>query len=175
MYSILKPKKINGFTLLEMIIALGIFTFLSAIMATVLSSALSAYRAATGKNEAMLQARTAMDWLVREIESANDPAINLTENGASAITFTTPYLPGIRYFLNTTNPNNYIIQRRKGAGSSQNDTMAENVTRFSLQYYDITNTPVTTNFADVRVVEVYINTTRNGQNFEGYTTARFQP
>ena len=87
MYSILKVKKINGFTLLEMIIALGIFTFLSVIMATVLSSALSAYLAATYKNEAMLQAKTAMDWLVRDIQPPA-PWNSLTEMQTAVINLT---------------------------------------------------------------------------------------
>jgi len=171
MYSILKVKKINGFTLLEMIIALSIFTFLSAIMATVLSSALSAYRAATGKNEAMLQAKTAMDWLVRDIQPPA-PWNSLTEMQIPAVInlTNTTTLVWLRYYLDTD-----MIKRRDSV-SGQSDMLAENVTYFNISYYDINNIEITTPTpANVRVIQIRINTTRNGQNFEGYTTARFQP
>ena len=152
-----------------MIIALSIFTLLSAAMAVVLSSALSAYRLATNKNEAMLQAKTAMEWLVRDIQPPSGIGIGATDILVPNVINVTVVGGGwVRYYLDVD------TIKRIDSATGQNNILAEGVTRFDRTYYDAVNT-VTTIPANVRVVEIYITATRNGQNFEGYTTARFLP
>lgn len=92
--------KIKGFTLLETLVTVLIFTFIVGGMYGVLLLAITNYDTNLVSLNLQRQARQGMSWLSRELRQASWVSINITSpdaNNNNSITFNTPDANGIKY------------------------------------------------------------------------------
>lgn len=92
--------KIKGFTLLETLVTVLIFTFIVGGMYGVLLLAKTNYDTNLVSLNLQRQARQGMSWLSREIRQASWASISISSpdvNGNNSITFNTPDANGIKY------------------------------------------------------------------------------
>lgn len=104
-----------GFTLVELVVAMGILVLLLAGVYGLLQISLTSWLQGSSKTEVQQVARQAMDSMAREIQFAS----SITLNSASSITFTTVQAgvsKNINYYLDTT-ANPQIIRRNDGTGA----------------------------------------------------------
>jgi prepilin-type N-terminal cleavage/methylation domain-containing protein len=104
-----------GFTLVELVVAMGLLVLLMAGVFGLLQISLSSWLQGSSKTEVQQVARQALDSMAREIQYAS----SITRNSASSITFTTVQAgvsKNINYYLDTT-ANPQIIYRNDGTGA----------------------------------------------------------
>ncbi len=160
-------KKIKALTLLEVLIAVFIFALVSASITLIFNSSLFVYRVSTDKNLTTQETQTALEWLVRDIQTAYAIVVAQADN----IALINPQQQYIRYYLDT----DQTIKRQECAGQSY--LLAEGVTQFSLKYYGINNQILANpaqNILSLKAVEIDITTRRNNQEFRLNTVARFE-
>lgn len=93
--------KMKGFTFLEILVAILIFTFIVAGMYGVLNIARTNYDTNLVSLNLQRQARQGMSWLSREIRQAFVSTIEITVDGSNnnIITFNTPDATGVKYYV----------------------------------------------------------------------------
>lgn len=104
-----------GFTLVELVVSMGLLVLLLAGVYGLLSISLTSWLQGSSKTEVQQVARQALDSMAREIQFAS----SITRNSASSITFTTVQAgvsKTINYYLDTTT-NPQIIRRNDGTGA----------------------------------------------------------
>jgi prepilin-type N-terminal cleavage/methylation domain-containing protein len=104
-----------GFTLVELVVAMGLLVLLMAGVFGLLQISLTSWLQGSSKTEVQQVARQALDSMAREIQYAS----SITRNSASSITFTTVQAgvsKTINYYLDTTT-NPQIIYRNDGTGN----------------------------------------------------------
>ena len=164
----LKLKKTKGLTLLEILISIGVFALLATTISVIFNRSLFVYRASTEKNSAAQQGQTAMEWLVRDIQSAY--TIVIAEQDRIALVNSDR-----SYICYDWNEDDGTIRRQDCA--DPNYLLAEGVIQLSLQYYDINNEILSDPVADVlslKTVEIDITTEQNTQRFRLNSVARFE-
>ncbi|MFH1777105.1 MAG: prepilin-type N-terminal cleavage/methylation domain-containing protein [Candidatus Omnitrophota bacterium] len=164
----LKIKSKHGVTLLEIIITIGIFTIVAALLSMIFSRFLFVYRTLTDKNIAAEQAQTAMEWIVRDIHAG---AV-LLKAEASDINIVSLDNDNVRYYLDVGANQIKCINC-----SGTPNLLAEGITLFTLRYYGINNNEIADPVADItdlRMVEIDITATAGTQEFRLNTVARFR-
>lgn len=104
-----KRKSLTGFTLLEVLIAAFIFSFIVAGIYGVMNVVNASYSTELGMLDLQQQARQSMQWIVREIREASSVIITPGTN-SDAISFNTPNETGIQYSV----VNNQVIRNYNG-------------------------------------------------------------
>ncbi len=89
----------KGFTLLEILVAILIFTFIIGGMYSVLNISKTNYDTNLASLNLQRQARQGMSWLIREIRQAYLSSIPNKDQNRSSITFNTPDANGVQYSL----------------------------------------------------------------------------
>ena len=163
----MKPKRIiNGFTLVELMVSMGIGMVILAAVTTTFMSQTRIYNAQEQVNEMQQNARGALDIINREVKMAG-----YNPNGASflGVTYSTTQLmiqadldstPGIDVSITPNERITYAydaannrITRAVGSGSAQ--ILAEHISAFTFGYLDSTGTATTVS-ANIRQVSVSI-------------------
>ena len=98
----------KSFTLVEILVVVGILGLVMAGLAMILNSGYTAYNINSCLLDLQQNARLSMDWMVREIREGAPSTINISPD-ATRITFDTPNETGIAYYLDSGN--NRIIRR----------------------------------------------------------------
>lgn len=163
-------KKKSGLTLLETIFSIGIIALVVSASLYSFGRAITTYRILADKNQAALQVSSALEWLVRDINSAY--SIARQENTADDI-FLGLIDPESNYILYHYNRNSQRITRQL---CGDNFLLAENISNFSLRYYDIANQEITNpvnNASNLRTIEIELTARKNNQEFTLNTIARF--
>jgi prepilin-type N-terminal cleavage/methylation domain-containing protein len=174
-----KLEKQRGFTLLEMIISIGIFVLVATASSVLFNQALRAYRYTTSRMAAAREAELAMQWIVRDIRP--DPSGNpkpildagVDDSGPNEISLDMPTGSNIHYHLHPdpTIPGIFTIQRERTQDpGSPHDLLARNVVVLYFEYFDLANQPVAPTGA-VATVEIIIETRVNDQTFRLYSVA----
>lgn len=169
MFCLLKKNE-QGFSLVELLIVVGISGIL---LIAVYNTFISQRKAITAQElitEMHQNVRAALDMMVREIRMAGyDPTgagffgIAANPTGSQIGVLSDPNADGdyndsnenITYSYDSTN---LIIRRKTGAAGS-NQPFVENITVFSLEYFDangVTITNPSTNLLDIRQIKVTI-------------------
>ena len=178
---------LKGFTLLEMIISIGIFVLVATASSVLFNQALNAYRYTTSRMAAAREASLAMDWIVRDIRKKETIAPNIgtpfpivtlpTNSDADEITIDPPNTePGattpVHYHLHVGDTRLW----RETTDDGVHSLLAEHVVvgGLTFRYYDVnnndwTNTPAFINTANR--VEIIITTDVNGQRVTLYNVA----
>lgn len=181
------PQKIDGFTLLELLVAMGLGLTMMGAIATTYMSQTKVYAAQEQINEMEQNARGALDVITRELKMAGYKPAGGTVTG---ITHSTSQLQieadidsngAIDNTSNTTveriifafDSGNKRITRKLGSGGTV-QAVADNVTAFSFDYLDSIGGTASTS-ATVRQVRVNITakTARPDLNYSsnsGYRT-----
>ena len=162
----MKPRSINGFTLVELMVSMGIGMVILAAVTTTFMSQTRIYNAQEQINEMQQNARGALDIIAREVKMAG-----YNPNGASflGVTYSTTQLmvqadldstPGISVSSTANEQITYAfdsanqrITRTVGSGSAQ--ILAEHISAFSFGYLDNNGTATTTS-ANIRQVSISI-------------------
>lgn len=111
----LKIQNQFGFSLVELLVAMGLLVILLAGVFGILSVSVSSWMQGSSKTEVQQVARQAMDSMVREIQYAS----SITRNNATSLTITTVQAgtsKTINYYLDTA-ANPHIIYRNDGSGA----------------------------------------------------------
>jgi len=178
----------TGFTLVELIVAMGIGMAMIAAVTTTFTSQTRFYDSQEQVNEMQQNARGAMDVLTRELKLAgfknNNGAapsgltasgVNLDTsnlviqadlNGDNAIDTGSGSLENISYSFDSTNSR---IKRRLGSAAS--DVLAENITSFTFSYLKADGTTATL-ASEIRQVRIDITarTAKRDPNIGTYHT-----
>jgi type IV pilus assembly protein PilW len=169
MGAIMRPslKRCRGFTLVEMMVSMGIGMVVMAAVATTFRSQTRVYNAQEQINEMEQNARGALDVIGRELKMAGYRPTGMTLTG---VTYSASQLQ-IQADVNgdglltpvTSEPNEILIYafdstnkqvtRKDGTNSAQ--ILADNITQFNVDYLDSTGTSTTTT-ANIRQVRVSI-------------------
>jgi len=167
-YLNLNFKKKNAFTLLEMVISIGIFIFVATASSVVFNQALNAYRYTTSRMAAAREAELAMDWIIRDIRDSTGPLI--APSDVTQITINTKTVGNVNYQLLL----NGSLMRTEGGATS---LLARGVDFLIFTYLDAGNVdvPLPENNANVRLVEVVIVTHNDDQEFRLYNLAVLGP
>lgn len=175
-----------GFTLVEMMVSMGIGMVVMAAVATTFRSQTRVYNAQEQINEMEQNARGALDVIGRELKMAGYRPTGMTLTG---VTYSTSQLQ-IQADINgdglltpvASEPNEIIIYafdstnkqitRKDGSNSAQ--VLADNVTQFTVDYLDSTGTATATtpNIRQVRV-SITAQTAKPDPNYtanNGYRT-----
>jgi prepilin-type N-terminal cleavage/methylation domain-containing protein len=173
---------LKGFTLLEMIISIGIFVLVATASSVLFNQALNAYRYTTSRMAAAREAGLAMEWIVRNIRpdaAGVSSTISTTGGDISnnvAITLVPPLVGNKVYYHRHLADN--TIQReelnRVTSVSVREDLLAENVVSLSFAYFNLQNRDLLAWGQDpngATAVEIIIETQVNGQTFRLYNVA----
>ena len=162
----MKLSNIDGFTLVELMVSMGIGMVILAAVTTTFMSQTRIYNAQEQVNEMQQNARGALDIINREVKMAG-----YNPNGASflGVTYSTTQLmiqadldstPGIDVSITPNERITYAydaannrITRAVGSGSAQ--ILAEHISAFTFGYLDSTGTATTVS-ANIRQVSVSI-------------------
>jgi type IV pilus assembly protein PilW len=169
MRAIMRPprKSCHGFTLVEMMVSMGIGMVVMAAVATTFRSQTRVYNAQEQINEMEQNARGALDVIGRELKmagyrpsgmaltgvtySASQLQIQADVNGDGLLTPVASEPNEILiYVLDNTNKQ---ITRKDGTNSAQ--VLADNITQFVVDYLDSSGTSTTTT-ANIRQVRISI-------------------
>jgi type IV pilus assembly protein PilW len=169
MRAIMRPprKSCHGFTLVEMMVSMGIGMVVMAAVATTFRSQTRVYNAQEQINEMEQNARGALDVIGRELKmagyrptgtaltgvtySASQLQIQADVNGDGLLTPVASEPNEILiYVLDNTNKQ---ITRKDGTNSAQ--VLADNITQFVVDYLDSSGTS-TTSTANIRQVRISI-------------------
>ena len=135
-------KKQSGFSLAELLVAMGLLVILLAGVFGVLSVSVSSWLQGSSKTEVQQVARQAMDAMVREIQYAS----SITRNNAASLTITTVQAgtsKTINYFLDTT-ASPHIIYRNDGSGArplTGGSTISVNISALTFTLFPASGTP----------------------------------
>ncbi|MGE5309029.1 MAG: type II secretion system protein J [Deltaproteobacteria bacterium] len=88
----------KGFTLLEVLVVIVIFSIVSVAIYNVFEAGTNISDASTGLLDLTQEARTAMFRMIKEVRAASA----VTINNASGITFSTPFASNIQYYQSGT-------------------------------------------------------------------------
>jgi prepilin-type N-terminal cleavage/methylation domain-containing protein len=88
----------KGFTLIEVLVVMLVFSVMIIAIYDVLSVGQSVFDTSSGELDLTQEGRTAMFRMIKEVRSASA----LTINSASNITFSTPTVTGVSYHLDGT-------------------------------------------------------------------------
>ena len=179
-------KKQKGFTLLEMIISIGIFVLVVTASSVVFNQALRAYSYTTSRMAAAREAGLAMDRIMQDIRpdttTGTKPILEgiaprISDNTQIALTLPAPE-GDVRYHrvADPLNPGFFTIQRQRIYAAGQpNDLLARNVITLRFDYYDNANQALNPALpglgANTETVEVTIETQVNNQIFRLYNVA----
>jgi prepilin-type N-terminal cleavage/methylation domain-containing protein len=163
-----KLKDFKGFTLLEMIISIGIFVLVATATSVVFNQALRAYSYTTSRMAAVREAELAMEWIVRDIrpdETGTVLAITATSDNDEITLGTGNQIHYHRHNDNTT--------QREELPAGTHSLLAQGVVQLNFTYYNQTNIVETSpeNNPAVRTVEITIITRNNQQEFLLYNVA----
>lgn len=112
----------KGFTLVEFLITIFIFSLISAGVAQIFTLGNSVYSVEMSLADLQSHARNAMDRMVREIRSSSSVTVTVINTDSDLITFTTPAASDIKYYRN-----NNLLVREYPTGTMKN--IASNVAR----------------------------------------------
>jgi type IV pilus assembly protein PilW len=162
----MKPKSVNGFTLVELMVSMGIGMVILAAVTTTFMSQTRIYNAQEQINEMQQNARGALDIIAREVKMAG---YNPHEVSFLGVTYSMTQLmiqadldstPGIDVSTTPTERITYAydaannrITRAVGSGSAQ--ILAEHISAFTFGYLDSTGTATTVS-ANIRQVSISI-------------------
>jgi prepilin-type N-terminal cleavage/methylation domain-containing protein len=164
---------LKGFTLLEMIISIGIFVLVATASSVLFNQALNAYRYTTSRMAAAREASLAMDWIVREIRPNPNTGIVLpisTGGGlvSDGVQITLDVVPNaIHYHLHADGALNTIQRETVDGLGNPHALLARNVDSLIFGYFDADNEPVGA-LDDAKTVEIIIRTRVNEQEFRLY-------
>lgn len=133
MPKVILNSKQKGFTLVETILGIVVASLVILTFATIASYSVDSYSMIVARKEAMVQARNALNRMTQELVSINPAAI--TSIASTNITFNDSNGNSTNFRSQTTNG---ITQIYRG-----NDLLANNVSSFSLTYYDANGNPIT--------------------------------
>jgi prepilin-type N-terminal cleavage/methylation domain-containing protein len=169
-----KLQKKDGFTLLEMIISIGIFVLIATASSVLFNQALNAYRYTTSRMAAAREASLAMDWIVRDIrpdpDTTRHPIVDASSDNTRITLVPDPNSSPnqVRYIRL---PGDSTIRRvRLNDPGSPQDLLAQNVVALSFNYFNPQHQPPA-NRNDATMVEIFITTNVNGQEFRLYSVA----
>lgn len=91
----------KGFTLVEVLVTVLIFSFVSAMMYSVLNVGYSLYSRLSVSMD-LQQAKNGMDRIVREVRASSAATVTTIDANSDKITFTTPLSNGIQYYRSGT-------------------------------------------------------------------------
>lgn len=91
----------KGFTLVEVLVTVLIFSFISMVMYSVLNVGYSVYSRLSVSLD-LQQAKNGMDRMVREVRASSSATVTTIDASSDKITFTTPTSNGIQYYRNGT-------------------------------------------------------------------------
>ena len=162
----IKFRNLEGFTLVELMVSMGIGMVILAAVTTTFMSQTRIYNAQEQINEMQQNARGAIDIIAREVKMAG---YNPNEVGFLGITYSTTQLmiqadldstPGIDVSITPNERITYAydagndrITRAVGSGSAQ--ILAEHISAFTFGYLDSTGTATTVS-ANIRQVSISI-------------------
>ena len=162
----MKSKSVNGFTLVELMVSMGIGMVILAAVTTTFMSQTRIYNAQEQINEMQQNARGALDIIARELKMAG---YKPNGGGFNGVTYSTTQLMvqadldsnGAISTSSTANEQitfafdsaNQRITRTVGSGSAQ--ILAEHISAFSFGYLDNNGTATTTS-ANIRQVSISI-------------------
>jgi type IV pilus assembly protein PilW len=162
----IKFRNLEGFTLVELMVSMGIGMVILAAVTTTFMSQTRIYNAQEQINEMQQNARGALDIIAREVKMAG---YNPNEVSFLGITYSTTQLmiqadldstPGIDVSITPNERITYAydaandrITRAVGSGSAQ--ILAEHITAFAFGYLDSTGTATTVS-ANIRQVSISI-------------------
>ena len=130
-----KKQSQQGFSLIELLVAMGLMVLLLAAISGVLSVSVNSWLQGSSKTEVQQVARQALDMMAREIQFAS----SITRNSETSITFTTVQAGSVRtinYYLDTS-ASPQVIYRNDGSGArpltgGSNIPVSISVLRFTL-------------------------------------------
>ena len=133
--AMVKKQSQQGFSLIELLVAMGLMVLLLAAISGVLSVSVNSWLQGSSKTEVQQVARQAMDTMAREIQFAS----SITRNSETSITFTTVQAGSVRtinYYLDTS-ASPQVIYRNDGSGArpltgGSNIPVSISVLRFTL-------------------------------------------
>jgi prepilin-type N-terminal cleavage/methylation domain-containing protein len=174
-------RKQRGFTLLEMLISIGIFVLVATASSVVFNQAIRAYSYTTSRMAAAREAELAMEWIVRDIrpdDSGNvlDIVTGVPTSDNDEITLNPPApapADRIHYYRlpDPANPGFFTIQKQMFDQGAQY-LLARNVLNLRFTYFNAQNQDVTAfNPSGAVCVEIIIETQVNNQNFRLYNVA----
>ena len=131
----MKKQSQQGFSLIELLVAMGLMVLLLAAISGVLSVSVNSWLQGSSKTEVQQVARQAMDTMAREIQFAS----SITRHSETSITFTTVQAGSVRtinYYLDTS-ASPQVIYRNDGSGArpltgGSNIPVSISVLRFTL-------------------------------------------
>jgi type IV pilus assembly protein PilW len=176
----LQLKKTEGFTLTELMVAMGIGMVMLAAVTTTFMSQTKIYNAQEQINEMEQNARGVLDIIAREVKMAG---YNPASGGVTGITYSTSQLQidadlnadgtistsaadneRIVYVFDNVNKQ---ITRQVGSGSAQ--VLADNITAFNFSYYQADGTTPATTSSAIRQMKIDI-TARTAKPDPDYTS-----
>jgi len=165
-----KRKNFKAITLIEIVISIGIFVLMAATISAIFQRSLIAYRSASDKNQAAQQATGAMEWLVRDFQSASQIAGVL--EGGGGVWYFSLITPDSNYITYTCTLGNGRLLRK--ACNDQDYLVADGLSHFSLSFYNINNTleGLPAYNPDLRTVEIDMATQKRNEEFRLSTCAR---
>jgi type IV pilus assembly protein PilW len=164
----MKPKSVNGFTLVELMVSMGIGMVILAAVTTTFMSQTRIYNAQEQINEMQQNARGALDIIAREVKMAGYKPSGGSFNGVTysttqlmvqadldlngAISTSSTANEQITYAYDSANQR---ITRAVGSGSAQ--VLAEHITAFTFSYLNSMGAATTVS-ANIRQVSITITT-----------------
>ena len=167
----LKSHNSKALTLLEIILSIGVFVIIATTISLIFGRSLAVYRETSDKNQAAQQAAGAVEWLVRDIQSAYSLSRAEIIGDYTLLGLIDPDSNYIQYNYTAIDQTLY-----RQACTDQNYLVTEDLTHFSLGYYDINNVVISdpaSNTPDLRTIEIDMSTQKGNQEFKLNTVARF--
>jgi len=151
-----------GFTLVEILFAMGISAFILAGVMTSYVFTVKGFRSLSNYNEIEADGRRALDWFARDLRAGMAIA-SCTSNQLIAVLPTTVGPDGQ---VTTSNQVSYVYQsgslNRIHAGTGQTTLLAENVTQLTFSLYDVAGN-VTTQTSHAASVQIHAVLQKNVQ------------
>lgn len=124
----------KGFTLIEVLVSISIFSFIIAGIYAVLNMADKTYHEDMGLVGLQQKARQAMGGMVRELRQSSRTIYNIDiDNDGTGVTFSIPDIPNIRYYLDA-NSHQVIRQQPEGTGPLQ--VLANDINTLNFCWWD---------------------------------------
>ncbi|MFC1666756.1 prepilin-type N-terminal cleavage/methylation domain-containing protein [Candidatus Omnitrophota bacterium] len=152
--------KVNGFTLIELVIVIMIIGIITGVVGFVLLGTVDAWTFKFNRNDILWDGRLAMNRMLREMREVKD-LTSVTTASSSQFRFINTDDIDITYSLSITDLN------RTENGVS--NTLAEDVSSLAFTYFDSSGSAISTptvspSETDVRRVMVNLTLTKNGEN-----------
>ena len=146
--------KQRGFSLIELIVVIMILGIIAAISSKVISKGFTAYFNSRNIIDADWQARSALEFMTREIRAILSP-LSITTASAGVLTFVDINNNTITYSLSGTS------LMRNGTG---NQILADGIQSVTFTYFDNTGATTAT-LVNIRYITISLNVTLNNTNF----------